>query len=123
MNLTKTVTLSDREQRLIEHWSMRGMPRISELQFLFMKGIVYMLDEEGLSLELTRLVEVPSLGDSHIVYDFEYDNKLKFSIEIEHKPNDKITLIKPFYLNQSKVLYTKTIKEAIDGYSKEGANE
>lgn len=115
--MTKTVVLSDREQGLIKHWSMKAVLRISELQFLFMKSILYMLDDEGLSTEVTRLVEAPSLGVSHIVYDFEYDNKSRFSIEIEHKPNDNVTLFKPFYLEKSKILYTKTIKEAIEGYN------
>lgn len=117
--MTKTVILSDREKGLIEHWSMRAVLRISELQFLFMKSILYMLDEEGLSSEHTRLVEAPSLGESHIIYDFEYENKLRFDIEIEYKPKDGAILIKPFYLNQSKVLFTKTIKEAIAGYKKD----
>jgi|GEM_PF-3639909 len=116
MTLPKVVTLSDEEQGLIEHWRMNVALRIPELQFLLMKSILSMLDEEGLNSELTRLVDVPSLGSSHIIYGFEYENKTRFDIEVENKSIDKVILLKPFYLEGSKIFYTSTIQEALDGY-------
>ncbi|WP_349652155.1 hypothetical protein [Lactococcus lactis] len=70
--------------QLIERWKMRAINRIPELQFLLMKQVVLFLQEEGLEPQLAHLVDCPSSGVSHIIYDFNYSNDQRFGVELEY---------------------------------------
>lgn len=113
----KKFILSEREMRLIERWQMNAINRIPELQFLLMKQIVFFLQEEGLEPRIAQLVDCPSSGVSHIVYSFDYSDIQRFDVELEYMRENQSIEFKPFYLNEnSNIIYTQSIKEAIDNY-------
>ena len=113
----KKIILTEREQRLIEHWQMKAINRIPELQFLLMKQIVFFLQEEGLEPRLAHLVDCLSSGVSHIIYDFNYSNDQRFDVELEYIRESQFIDFKPFYQNENgTIIYTPSIKAAIDNY-------
>lgn len=113
----KKIILTEREQKLIERWQMKAVNRIQELQFLLMNHIVLSLQEEELDPQLAQLVDCPSLGASHIIYDFNYSGTQRFDIELEYVHEGRFIEFKPFYLNSNaNIIYTHSIKEAIDNY-------
>ncbi|WP_339000904.1 hypothetical protein VNN37_10235 (plasmid) [Lactococcus garvieae] len=118
--MAKTIQLSDREVKLIERWKMSSVNRIPELQFLIMKSIISMLNDESLNFEQARLVDNSELGESHIIYDFDYGTQSRFDLEVVFKSKEKVLSFKPFYLDGAKISYTLTIKAAMNGYEEQG---